>query len=439
MPNDEYSQDPEDVRPEEGVQLSREELLGKFAFPPGGGPGVDDATWETLLRLPTDKLGEIASDKDWSSSKIKAVQALDGPVPDPSPYVLPSGETNCTPDSSRVLSPAVTSSENARDKPGCELSELSREQLLDQISPKFFEGLGEYAKWLTQDDLAEIVRSERHVPRPTPPSLDSEDTKARRDCRRSRQPRFMHDFSTGELAPYRCKMWDCVYCGPRKRRRFIKQLFAWGVDKDLSRHVTLTLDPKTLPAWCETDDNEAVWEYLQIVWRRFMARYKRRYKDKGGKKLGDITYVQVREVGKRDRHVHIHMLSDRFTPKWWYSKAWSESGGGQVTWVSQVDAQHISTYLTKYVSKDLCESAPSRKRRFTTSQDIHVWENPGEVPRTSSEGCWRLYIDRGFKISKKENAFWTKLGLRAPPGVERFGALGLSPVEIMASIQLGFD
>ena len=58
---------------------------------------------------------------------------------------------------------------------------------------------------------------------------------------------------------------------------------------------------------------------------------------------------------------------------------------------------------------------------------------------SASEIGWRLYLDRGFSISKSERQTWQKLGFRAPPDIERFGKLDLSPQEIMAWVKASFE
>ena len=44
-----------------------------------------------------------------------------------------------------------------------------------------------------------------------------------------------------------CKTWGCPYCGPIKAKQLQKRIAKLAKENDLSRMLTLTLDPKKLP------------------------------------------------------------------------------------------------------------------------------------------------------------------------------------------------
>ena len=71
-------------------------------------------------------------------------------------------------------------------------------------------------------------------------------------------------------ARLRCKQWSCPECGPKKARKLQKAIEEKAREMDLTRFLTLTLDPKTIPP--DIDQNK----YLRKVWRKFRVYPKRK-------------------------------------------------------------------------------------------------------------------------------------------------------------------
>jgi hypothetical protein len=127
----------------------------------------------------------------------------------------------------------------------------------------------------------------------------------------------------------------------------------------LNRFLTLTLDPKKLPA-----DQDPV-TYIRDVWRKFRVYLQRQH----GK---TIPFIAVLEAHK-SRIPHLHVLVDRFIAQSWVSKAWSSLGGGQIVYIERVkDLGAMGWYLGKYLTKDMLMFGKRGQRRFTTSRGIRI-------------------------------------------------------------------
>ncbi len=191
---------------------------------------------------------------------------------------------------------------------------------------------------------------------------------------------------TGEWLPFRCKSWRCLACGPRKARRLRNQIGVWAEEKQLTRLMTLTLDPQQVQG--------DVYAHLSDVWRKFRVYLARQY--------GRVSFIWVMELQKNG-NPHLHVLVDRFIHQKWASRTWDAVGGGRIVDVRYVDVQRVRAYLAKYLSKPWHEMAiPARKRRCSASQDICLSRAPDEEPKGVSVSAWVLFAGRGFVISKRE-------------------------------------
>jgi hypothetical protein len=136
----------------------------------------------------------------------------------------------------------------------------------------------------------------------------------------------------------------------------------------LQRFVTLTLDPASIRG------NPV--KYLSGCFADLRV-YLRRQHGVAPK------YIRVLEFQKNG-NPHLHILVDRFIPQSWLKAAWTAVGGGRFVDVRFVDIHRVSRYLSKYLTKELLISAPSRSRRVTTAQGMHLFE------KKTSDYRWRL-------------------------------------------------
>jgi len=94
-------------------------------------------------------------------------------------------------------------------------------------------------------------------------------------------------------------------------------------------------------------------------------------------------YIRVLEFQKNG-NPHFHILIDQFIEIEWIRKAWVAVGGGFMVDIRLVDVHRVSRYLSKYLTKELLLSAPSRTRRVTTSRGIKL------LAKTPQKTFWTL-------------------------------------------------
>lgn len=153
-----------------------------------------------------------------------------------------------------------------------------------------------------------------------------------------------------------CKRWTCTRCGPKKAKRLRRAIIGTAQEKDLSRVLTLTLDPSA----CSPEQSI---QYIRQCWNKFRTSLKRH----SGLSISFITILELQQSG----YAHLHILIDRYIAQQWISVAWQAVGGGRIVDIRRVDIHRIAPYLSKYLTKDLflTEFKP-RVRRYTTSRDI---------------------------------------------------------------------
>lgn len=154
-----------------------------------------------------------------------------------------------------------------------------------------------------------------------------------------------------------CKLWNCPRCGPRKAARYKHRIREISEELKLQRFVTLTIDPKKL------GERDPV-PYLRDCWSKFRVYLKREF----GVAPKYICVLEFQKNGSP----HLHVLVDRFIRQAWIKETWQKIGGGEHVDIRFVDVHRVSRYLSKYLTKELLLSAPSRSRRVTTSHGIQL-------------------------------------------------------------------
>jgi len=78
--------------------------------------------------------------------------------------------------------------------------------------------------------------------------------------------------SDGETSSFMCKSWDCARCATWMRGNLIEEVERIAKERPaLRRFITVTLDPKRVPA------NKSKAEYLGECWNRLMTRLRDEY------------------------------------------------------------------------------------------------------------------------------------------------------------------
>jgi len=166
-----------------------------------------------------------------------------------------------------------------------------------------------------------------------------------------------------------CKRWTCPRCGPKKASRLRRAIINKAQENDLSRVLTLTLNPSS----CLPEESIP---YIKECWSKFRTSLKRH----SGRSIAFITILELQKSG----YAHLHILVDRYIAQQWISVAWQAVGGGKIVDIRRVDIHRIAPYLSKYLTKSiLLTDFIKRVRRYTTSRTILLFVKSGN-------GTWGL-------------------------------------------------
>jgi len=180
-----------------------------------------------------------------------------------------------------------------------------------------------------------------------------------------------------------CKKWSCPFCGPWKANKFITRVAEVAKERDLSRFLTLTLDPSKL------EKNDDSMKYLRQTWRKFRVSLQRKFNT-------TVSFIAVMEFHKSGIP-HLHVMIDRYIKQSWIKVSWSKIGGGHIVDIRKIqDLEKVGFYIGKYLAKDALSKGPKGWRRFSTSQDIKLF------PKKENSG-WKLMdmdIEDLYRLSK---------------------------------------
>jgi len=141
-----------------------------------------------------------------------------------------------------------------------------------------------------------------------------------------------------------CKSWHCSYCGPRRAALSKHRIAASAEKLGLNYFWTLTL-PKGLAPNPLTEVKRIRKSFNKL--REYLRR------EFGGAP----RYICVLEFTQAGVP-HLHVLWYRYIDHAWMSQSWADLGAGYVVWVKKVTAVKVARYLSKYLTRDLFESAP---------------------------------------------------------------------------------
>jgi hypothetical protein len=241
---------------------------------------------------------------------------------------------------------------------------------------------------------------------PDSPETEQSDDSERYDCRQVYQ-NFEFEQSQHDLeepgddpatAQFRCNSWDCYCCGYRMRQNLVEEIQRITSQRpELSRLLTLTLDPATAP-----DDQEDQHKYITERWNALRTRLRR--------EIGDFSFIWVREE-QENGLPHLHILVSRYLPQEIVSRSWAELGGGEVVDIRKIDhVDKAAHYVGKYLTKDALTGLPDKIQRYNSSSDIDLEVRGGG----DSDEDWRLMMD-DHEIRDPDDE-----PLRRPPAAEDF-------------------
>ncbi len=171
------------------------------------------------------------------------------------------------------------------------------------------------------------------------------------------------------IARLGCKAWTCPVCGPKKASRLRQAIIQVATRRKMCRFLTLTLNPRHCTA-------KGSVKYIKECWGKFRVYL-------GRKNCGSIDYIWILELQKSG-YAHLHILVDRYIHQSWIKKSWQSVGGGEIADIRRVDIHNISSYMSKYLTKDiiLADYEPGT-RRYSTSRSIKLFER-------AIKGAWEI-------------------------------------------------
>ena len=192
----------------------------------------------------------------------------------------------------------------------------------------------------------------------------------RPDCRVDLAHMRFRDRETDEIGSYRCNQWDCRCCGHRMKMNLLE-----GIDRvirerpDLSRHLTLTVDPSRVA------DRETAHREIGEAWNRLKSALRASY--------GKFSHIWVREE-QESGYPHLHVLVSRYLPQPAVSAAWSRAGMGDVVHITKANPRKAGHYLAKYLAKDAMAFLPSGVHRYGSSSDLDLAVRGGSGEESTS-------------------------------------------------------
>jgi hypothetical protein len=160
----------------------------------------------------------------------------------------------------------------------------------------------------------------------------------------------------------RCRSLRCPHCRDSKAHRVRNRIAEIAGEKGLTKFVTLTLDPKRIPANIRSEI------YLRDCWRKMRVSLTRRF----GKSVDFISVLEFQKSGI----AHLHLLIGVFIPQNWLSEAWQSVGGGRIVDIQYVDVHRVAAYLTQYFAGEKIAHTlsllPRRARIFGSSRTISL-------------------------------------------------------------------
>lgn len=157
-----------------------------------------------------------------------------------------------------------------------------------------------------------------------------------------------------------CNSISCGRCRQREIRKMLNKVTTIAKDKNLTRHLVITVPGKTFRKFVDADES---FDYFSYAWQKFRVMFKREYGD-------NLQYIAFRRAQK-DGYCHMHALVDRYIPVNKINDISRRAGLGYAS-INFVDVHRITSYLSKYWYKDHEWLIPKGMRHITTSRGIKL-------------------------------------------------------------------
>ncbi len=161
---------------------------------------------------------------------------------------------------------------------------------------------------------------------------------------------------TGERRRFRCGLWSCAYCGPRKVDEW-RQVIA---EADPKLHLVLTKAGHTLE-----EAARRLTTFMQALRRGSKGRGRGHW---GARQAYPVEYLAVLEehadFEQNGFHWHILIARVDYIPHEVLRDLWISATGGRasIVYVKRVEKQRAIGYVTKYLMKDIFKERKGVKR-----------------------------------------------------------------------------
>lgn len=157
------------------------------------------------------------------------------------------------------------------------------------------------------------------------------------------------------VSRYRCKGWDCQYCGPKRLKRLAKEAYLGNPNK------FLTLTARKTDGGCP---HEAAAKLVE-AWKRMREEIQRK------RGIGAIPFIAVFEKTKEGwPHLHILFRGPYIAQKW-ISQYMQRRTDSPICWIVKIKSRKkAAAYVAKYISK-APDQFKGRKR---------YWRNQPYIP-----------------------------------------------------------
>jgi len=164
----------------------------------------------------------------------------------------------------------------------------------------------------------------------------------------------------GLYVPFHCGSWHCESCAPYKVEKVTGDLVRSAYTNNLTKHLTLTLDPKKIIG--------DPWAYINKVWAKMRVYLSRLSK----KRRRRLKWQKVVQIQPQTGYPHYHIMLSEYIPFKWLKESWQALGGGSV-YIRAVKIDNINGFVRGYFTKQVLGfDFPAYTRRYSSSQNIKL-------------------------------------------------------------------
>lgn len=199
-----------------------------------------------------------------------------------------------------------------------------------------------------------------------------------------------HGYAAAVQLP--CKSWNCPICGPKKGKQVWKRLKDAPVVLDRMITLPFAIGQHHGRTW-----EEAIAESGKTL-NSFLTSMRRA--------CSGLKYFWVREIGKKSKMVHFHVLIDRYVPQSVISRLWERAGGGSVVDIRKGKPDYLFKYMVKFEPMPQeVQNCLKGKRRWSCSRHLLL-----PLVRAFGRFSGWTWVAKGRIVAMESCGFMTYLG-----------------------------